>query len=688
MPFDSATRSELQKMVGRARDLLVEEFTAQCQGVYGIQPDGTLQRLESLTHLSDEERTRAHLLRDRVLHLASGLAGPKRQAEAVVRMVREQAFTVLNRLCALRMCEERGLVQEVVRAGYQSKGFRLYDQAAVRLGGDTYSRYRLFLELLFDELAVDLGVLFDRYSSYGLLFPRENGLQAVLAEINAPSLARIWAEDEAIGWVYQYFNSEEERRAMRKASSAPRNSRELAVRNQFFTPRYVVEFLTDNTLGRTWYEMRKGETALKESCRYLVRRPKEEFRRRDAEEEISPQRRGERRGDAEFVEGVVSAPSASARCDPILVPERPKKDPRDLKILDPACGSGHFLLYAFDLLETIYREAWEDSESPSSENTGTRLAEDYPSRETLDAAIPELILRWNLYGIDIDPRAAQIAALSLWLRAQRAWQGQGVKPAERPSVRKSNIVCAEPMPGEKDFLGDFAEHLRPRVLGQLVEVIFERMQLAGEAGSLLRVEDEIQGAIEEARRQWLAGPKPEQAELFPETLAPRQGELRFDFTGVGGAAFWNQAEDRILESLRAYAEAVEDSEGIGRRLFAEDAVRGFAFMDLCRQSYDVVLMNPPFGAASERSKTYVGKAYPRSKNDLLAAFVERGVRWLRPRAMLGAITSRTAFFLTSFQKWREGVVLGEARPTVVADLGYGVMDAAMVEAAAYVLERQ
>src|SRR4029079_8899763 len=97
---------------------------------------------------------------------------------------------------------------------------------------------------------------------------------------------------------------QDERRKMREESQAPRNSRELAVRNQFFTPRYVVQFLTDNTLGRIWYEMRETKTVLAERCEYMVRKPGEEF-----------------------------AP-------------RNKKDPRDLRVLDPACGSGHFLLYA------------------------------------------------------------------------------------------------------------------------------------------------------------------------------------------------------------------------------------------------------------------------------------------------------------------------------------------------------
>ena len=83
---------------------------------------------------------------------------------------------------------------------------------------------------------------------------------------------------------------------------------------------------------------------------------------------------------------------------------------------------------------------------------------------------------------------------------------------------------------------------------------------------------------------------------------------------------------------------------------------------------------------------YIETAHPRTKNDVYAAFVERELSLLKPRGMLGAITSRTGFFLSSFQKWREEILLEEAWPTVFADLGYGVLDTAMVETAAYCLE--
>jgi len=97
-------------------------------------------------------------------------------------------------------------------------------------------------------------------------------------------------------------------------------------------------------------------------------------------------------------------------------------------------------------------------------------------------------------------------------------------------------------------------------------------------------------------------------------------------------------------------------------------------------------MNPPFGEPSRLSKKYMGRAYARTKNDLYAAFVERGLHLLKIRGMIGAITSRTGFFLSSFRKWREEILLKEAHPTVFADLGYGVLDTAMVETAAYCLQ--
>jgi hypothetical protein len=500
--------------------------------------------------------------------------------------------------------------------------------------------YRLYIESLFDELSTEVKVLFDRRDAASALWPRRQPFEALLDELNAADLDGVWGEDETIGWVYQFFNSGDERKKMRDESQAPRNSRELAVRNQFFTPRYVVQFLTDNTLGRTWLQMRGGETALADRCAYLVR---------DGEAAAS----------------------------------RAKKDPRDLKVLDPACGSGHFLLYAFELLLTIYEEAWLDPKGGvTSQASGRSLREDYADLAALRRDVPALIVQHNLHGVDIDPRCAQIAALALWLRAQRAFRDLGVSVNERTPITRTHIVVAEPMPGDVAMVDAFAAGLEPPLLRDLFRKMAGEMRLAGDLGTLLRVEAAIATELTRAREQFI---KQRETTFLPE-MEPlrRQGEL--DLSGIDDTQFLHEAEARIVEALRRFAESAAGRAGVRRRLFAGDAAQGVALIDLLRTRFDVVLMNPPFGAGSVDAKDEFERSYPRTKNDVYAAFVERGIQLLHKRGMLGAITSRTGFFLSSFQKWREEILLKEAPPVVFADLGYGVLDSAMVEVAAYCLE--
>src|SRR5262249_38436450 len=153
----------------------------------------------------------------------------------------------------------------------------------------------------------------------------------------------------------------------------------------------------------------------------------------------------------------------------------------------------------------------------------------------------------------------------------------GLKTSERPTIAKTNIVCAEPMPGEREMLQDFTRRLQPRLLAQLVETMFEEMRLAGEAGSLLKIDRKLQAAIAEAKRQWMARPRPEQIALFPEAKRPQpeQGTL-FDLSGITDEEFWAQAEERIFEELRRYAEEAVSGQSQQRRLFTDDAVQGFA----------------------------------------------------------------------------------------------------------------
>ena len=539
MSFDKEIRNMLAKTVISCRRKLTEDIMVQLRSVYGLHPDGTQLPLDQLTHLTWDQLSTARVLRELLEHYAAGAAGSERERKcaAYERVVLEISFTVINRLAALRLCEERGLVIECVRKGAASDGFRLFERVSGGALGTRYDTYMVFLGCVFDEAALDLGVLFDRYIPQSAVLPTERCLEDVLSELNKPELTELWKEDETIGWVYQYFNLRR-RRAMREASQAPATARELAVRNQFFTPRYVVEFLTDNTLGRTWYEMQQGKTALVDECRYLVRRPDEVFFTEvdspgvekaqkwlsgaDLEEpdlwELAHTVNGYLRAGSpgkgaqewlserlhrltsetaaslttqelldmlflicrweRFSDGVIKEHEHQINCVleelrlrvnrakaedlsqeellklPVFVPYRAKKDPRDIKILDPACGSD-FLLYAFDLLERIYHEAWED-QTRGFEATGQTLRKDYETLDELLRAVPELIIQWNLYGIDIDHRAVRcrlgliaagakvLARMGLKARKGRVLSSQILLPPSRCRVIKKCYASSPP----------------------------------------------------------------------------------------------------------------------------------------------------------------------------------------------------------------------------------------------------
>lgn len=654
--FDPSTRGRLQKLVNNGRALLSDEFSIQLRQTYGLDPmTGDVTPMERLTHLDDRQRHTAEVLRLTLAHYLGAEADDTGHRVAVLdRMVREQAFTVLNRLAALLMMEARGQLIESVSKGYQSRGYQLYSKMAGTALGETGQAYQAYLFSVFDELAQELPDLFDRYAAHGLLFPRETALRALLEELNHHEIEPLWAEDETLGWIYQYFNSKEERKAMRDASQAPRNSRELAVRNQFFTPRYVVEFLVDNTLGRLWFNATGGATGLRDRCQYLLVKP-------DETQSAHP----------EPVEG-----RSSTGSDRTAIGLR---DPRTLKLLDPACGSMHFGLYAFDLFAEIYREAWdwEQQHGPGSlifpsahagEGAGERgqafkpLCQTYADEAAFLRDIPRLIIEHNLYGVDIDARAAQIASLALWLRAQRAWHEAGVKAKDRPLIGRGHVVAAVAPPAERELRRQLAAHL-DEPDAELFDKTLQLLKGLPELGVLLQVERELPHLM--------------------ETVYGRNTDL---FNDRQIAKTWVRIESDLRAALTEFAHAAQST--CQGRLFAQDALQGLRLIDLCREVFDVVVMNPPFGALASNTKDLLAKAYPRSKNDLLAIMVERGLQLLRPGGRLGAITSRTCFFLSSFQKWREDVVLGIARPEVMADLGHGVMDDAMVEAAAYCLVKQ
>jgi hypothetical protein len=662
MALTQGARNKIKSIVQAAKKLLMNEFESQLQQYYGIRPDGSCLLVEELTAREASVIETARLLRQRLHYLEEGIAGKDKAPEAVRQLIREQAFTILNRFAAIRMSEERNIIRESVRKGYNSEGFLVYDQLT---GGaktaEQFTRYSWYIGHVFDELAIDLPAVFDRFSPYALLFPSEKVLLELLSIINDENVniyreaghqpINLWIEDETIGWVYQYYNSREEISEMREASGAPRNSRELAVRNQFFTPRYVVQFLVDNSLGRQWFEMTQGKTNLVDSCQYLVKQENEIFLQKG---EVIPEAK------------IVGAN---------YVEYRAIKDPREILMLDPACGSMHFGLYCFDLFEQIYIEAWDNHPELFIDLRDKYLRDDFVKR------IPKYILRYNIHGVDIDPRAIQIAGLSLWLRAQKSYDKLGLQPAERPAISKSNLVIAEPMPGDVNLLSEFTKSL-PGPIGKLVRIIWEKMQLAGETGLLLKIEEELKKEIELAKEEYNEYKNSSaQVSLFDSPAQSKAAEMAAVY-GKGQNItkdFFDTAEEEVLNALKGFAENSEGEDAFQKLLFAEDTARGFAFIELCRKRYDVIVMNPPFGAAAEKSKVYIDKLYIFSKADLAACFIDRMLDMRSPIGDMGILSTRTIYFINSFENWRKSIITNNN--FIFADFGLGVLDA-QVEASA------
>jgi hypothetical protein len=689
--MEKEQRTRLQKATQDARRLLEEEFRSQLLQTYDIDVEKVRWAEEPGVHLLAEQRLIREKLVAWIEHKQAQIQKDNSEAErkkakteALLLALREMAFTALNRFVALKLMEARELVRPCVSGGLESAGFLEFTAVAQGLLADQESSYRLYLETIFEDVSRELRALFDPRDPASLLWPKRAALLELLDILNRPELAELWSEDETLGWVYQYFNGDAERKRMREESSAPRNSRELAVRNQFFTPRYVVEFLTDNTLGQIWYEMRQGNTRLKDRCRYLVRRPNEIW--------LQP---GEV-PSAEVAEDE-GLNQEEALQKPVHIAYRPLKDPREIRMLDPACGSMHFGLYAFDLYLEIYEEAWEiaqasEGKARQSETFApfVEYAAGFSEKASFLREVPRLILLHNIHGIDIDPRATQIAKLTLWLRAQRTWQEQRLDVADRPPITRSNVVCAEPMPGERELLADFADEQFPDEQGEIIEhllaKVFEQMELAGEAGILLDIEERIREASSQAKVRWeRLGIIQRDLFAVDDSLVSksRAAVIGADFHGVS-QDFWVDIEDKIYAALDAYAEKAESGNGLERRLFAEDSAQGFAFVDVCRKRYDVVLTNPPFGDPTEGTLPLFQSRYTSCKGELYACFVAAAKKICTAQnGILGCITSRTGLFLPSMAQWRQEYLLGSQCINTLADLGAGVLDNAMVETSAY-----
>jgi hypothetical protein len=639
--MDKERRSRLKRVVTEARKVVEEDVRIQLRRL-GFDESGKVRPVEELSYLSSEDKE----LRNKIVEaVEKEKTGGISDREAFDRYVRHVGFTYVNRIAALRAMEVRKLIKETVlrRDVYGGRSLREYEIAEREGIVDPYRLLKTCLVEAFREVSAEIKVLFDVNSEYSLVFPGHKALLELFRLLSEEVPEEDWKEDDIIGWIYQYYN--EEARAEFKRSKQKPKADDIPVINQFYTPRWVVRVLVDNTLGRLWLEMNGRCPKLGDP----IVRTKEQL--------ANPS------GDTvdEFCSYLVPLSQEP--------PPRKKKRVREIKILDPACGSGHFLVYAFDVLYKMYKE-------------------DEP--ETSVKEIPRLILEHNLYGIDIDLRAVQLAALSLYLKAKSY--------NRKLKITKMNLVCADARITDgkvrKVFLERFGDDPE---LQKIFAKIFEDLEYTYEIGSLLKVREPFERLLERRRREGGV-----QAILLPrirgQTVISRSGKIEGqakldmkiteDKEAVQIIAIPREVTlEHMLNALKEFEREAMEKRDMGTLLFATEAEKSVGLLALLTQKYDVVLMNPAYGNMPSRTKDYVKKHYQRTKKDYYTAFIEQAIDLTEENGFIGMLTSRTFMFLKAFQNVREDILLNDATPELILDAGFGILDGATVETAATVARK-
>ncbi len=325
---------------------------------------------------------------------------------------------------------------------------------------------------------------------------------------------------------------------------------------------------------------------------------------------------------------------------------------RTIKLLDPACGSGHFLVIAFELLFYLYKE-----------EARHRGESDRP--EWSDHAIVESILENNLHGIDIDPRAVQIAAAALMLKAKLTCKDAEPRTLNlvAPNLRIADLGHSDPIVVR---LCDTVE-AETGIPHGMTRSIVAALAGADHLGSLLQVDTMIDASIamwDEKLSTMVAG-KGDQGSLFGGFGPRRRKRITAE-----------HAKATLLSQLERFLAHHSRGADLGLRLRGEQLAAGVRFVRMVREDqYDLVVGNPPYqGTSKMADKRYIEQHYARGKADLYAAFLERGLQLVREGGVSAMITMRNWMFIRQFASIRESICRDNTL-TAVGDLGWGAFSA-------------
>lgn len=565
-------KSAIKNFAVRARNKLIEDTTQKAYEL-GIKSDNDIKEVEIFEggfKIQDYENSKIYKKYE--INQREKLVF-KIKEKGFEQIIEEVAYTWFNRFIALRFMEvneylptgvrvlssveegkaEPDIIKEALNIDLdidKDVVYKLID------ANDTEDLYKYLLIKQCNQLGQIMPMVFEEISDYTeLLLPDNLLAEGSLIRDLVESIDEEDYKDqvEIIGWLYQYYISEKKDEVFAGLKQNKKITKEnIPAATQLFTPKWIVKYMVENSLGRLWLESHPDEE-LKAKWKY-------------------------------YLEEAEQDPEVQQKLDEL---KNPNLNPEDIKILDPAMGSGHILVYAFDVLYDIYLKA------------------NYSERD-----IPQLILEKNLYGLDIDDRAGQLAAFALMMKARsknrRIFRNK--IDLNVCAIQESNSITKEAIDylvSPKDTAIEKTIHI------DYVEYLIEVFSDAKEYGSILDVK-----------------------EIDYDAIYRRLEEIR---DGITLDLFELQYKEIILEKVPSLIKQAK----------------------IMSAKYDIVSTNPPYlGRKGMNNKLIeiVNKCYPESKKDLFGVFIEKNLSFVKKNGYISMITQHSWMFLSTYTNLRYSIM--------------------------------
>lgn len=541
----------------------------------GLHPDSS----EPVDSLPEEMKASRQRLDDILSNHLSALGN---YAEARKQAIGECTFTLFNRIASIKVMEDRELFPEVIRRRTEYANRSFAHNAWLEEHPEERNAEREGLKHFLSDKFAELGERLPVYRSdypYSLL-PTADELFQIIVAFNAVELdsdcgADIWKGDDILGWLYENFNATE--KVELKESGAKTEYDKVSLQSQVYTPQWVVKFLVDNTLGKLYMEMY----------------PDSELTNMTNED-----------GTRKYL--IANTPRRDA------IAKRAPKKPTELKLIDPACGSGNFLLYACDLLYDIYLNQVDQYDA------------DYSRHD-----IPKLIIENNIYGVDLDERAVQITQIALYIKA---WQlgGRRGKTPGHVNVVSTRFFLPEWEQVEMAFM--MGDEWQPEQR-TIIREVWNDLRNAYKFGSLIRVEEKF------------------------DKLLPVDGQDMFANEWKRGMfEFRSQMITQLHNQVSTWSGEGSNPYSLSK---ASDAI---TFLDILSNKFDVAVANPPYTDSSDFGKDlkqFMEDNYKKPLKfniNLYAAFIKRCCELTADDGKVGMIHPMTFMYIKTFEDTRKFIL--------------------------------